>query len=88
MQGDFAFEDLKTLFLSAVDVCGRPAARRNESLPQGIPAVGIFAGGQEAVDIADDGDGAAFGGLPDGRVHSAFAPFHFPGSFPTNFRAR
>ena len=88
-EGDLAFEDVEALFLPAVDVRGWPAARRHDGFPQGVLAVGVLAGRQEAVHVADDGDGAAFAGLFDTNrwLLSIVSP-HFAGNFPTNFTAR
>src|SRR5262249_37810644 len=63
------------LLLPAVDVRGRTAAWPHERFKQGVRAVGVLAGRQETVHVADDGYGATLGGLTDGRVHSALAPF-------------
>jgi hypothetical protein len=65
VEGDLAFEDVETLLLPAVDVRRRSAARRHEGFPQSVLAVRVFAGRQEAVHVADDGDGASVTGLAD-----------------------
>src|SRR5205814_3335239 len=50
--------------LPAVDVRGRTAARRHGSFPQCVLAVGVLSCGEEAVHVADDGDGATFAKFP------------------------
>jgi hypothetical protein len=70
-ESDLAFEDVESFFLPAVVVRGRPAARRHDSFPQGVLAVGVVPHGQEAVDVPDHGDHAAFAGpLEHGSSHS------------------
>jgi hypothetical protein len=73
-EGDLAFQDVEALLLPAVDVRGRTAARRDKSLPQGVLAVGVVAGRQEAVHVTDDGDGAPLGRAVDDGIagHASF----------------
>jgi len=59
-EGDLAFQNVKALFFSAVDVRGWSPTERHDGFPKGVLAVGVLAGRQEAVHIADDGNGPAF----------------------------
>lgn len=69
---DLAFEDVEAFLLPAVNVRRWPAARWHEGFPQGVFAVGVVAGRQEAVHVADHGDGAAITGFSDeGLCHNA-----------------
>jgi hypothetical protein len=70
-EGDLAVEDVEAFLLPAMDMRWRPAARRYDGFPEGVLAVRVFAGRQEAVHVADDGDGATFGGLADDGSGSA-----------------
>src|SRR5207249_2190796 len=70
-EGDLAFQNVESLFLPAVDVRRRTAARRHDGFPKSVLAVGVVASCQETVHVTDDGDGAAFGGLSDDGL------FHF-----------
>ena len=42
-----------------------PAAGRNDCFKQGVLAAGVLAGGQEAVNVTNDGDGATLAGCSD-----------------------
>ena len=42
-----------------------PAAGRNEFFKQGVLAAAVLAGGQEAVNVTNDGDGATLAGFSD-----------------------
>jgi hypothetical protein len=53
-----------------VDVRWGTAARTHERFNEGILAVGVLAGRQETVDVADEGDGAALLGDSDNGLHS------------------
>src|SRR5262249_58960007 len=64
-KGDLAFEDIEAFFFPAVDVRGWPAAGRNECVKHGVLAAGVRAGGQEAINVANDGDGAPLAGFGD-----------------------
>src|SRR5713101_4780687 len=64
-ESDLAFKDVKAFFFPAVDVWERPAAWRNDGFPQGVLAVRVLAGRQEAVHVANNGNGAAFTGFFD-----------------------
>src|SRR5262249_9676917 len=55
--------------LPAVDVRWGTAARTHERFNEGILAVGVLAGRQEAVHVADEGDGAALLGGSDNWLH-------------------
>src|SRR5688500_11386542 len=70
LEGNLTFEDVEALLRSAVDMRGRPAARGHDGFPQGVLAVGVLTGRQEAVHVTDDGDGAAFGACPDSGIHT------------------
>src|SRR5262249_18306804 len=63
---DLAVKDVEPLLLTAVHVRGRTAARRHDRLPQGVLAVRVLAGREEAVHVADDRDGAAVAEGPQG----------------------
>jgi hypothetical protein len=65
---DLAFEDVEPFFFAAVDVWRWSAARRNDGFPNCVLAVRVLAGRQEAVHVADDGDGATFGGFSKNRL--------------------
>jgi hypothetical protein len=60
LKGHLSFEDEERLFLSAVDMWWRSATGRNDRLERGVLSVRFFTGGQESVNVADDGDTAAF----------------------------
>jgi hypothetical protein len=45
-----------------MNVRWRPAARRDDGLPQSVLAVRVVAGCEKAIHVADHGDGAAFSG--------------------------
>lgn len=62
-----AFEDVESL-LPAVDVRGRFAPWAHHRFKQGVLAVGVVAGRQESVHVADDGDGAAWRRDVDGGI--------------------
>src|SRR5262249_52018293 len=66
---DLAFEDVEAFLLPAVDVRWGTAARTHERFKEGILAVGVLAGRQEAVHVADEGDGAALLGGSDNWLH-------------------
>src|SRR5262249_52786654 len=68
--GDLAVEDVDAFVLPAVDVRWGIAARTHERFNQGILAVGVLAGRQEAVHVADEGDSAALLGGSDNWLHS------------------
>jgi hypothetical protein len=57
---DLALHDLEALFLSAVYVWRWTATRRNDGFPQSIFPIRVISGGQEAIYVADDSDGATF----------------------------
>src|SRR5581483_884980 len=71
---DLAFEDVEAFFLPAVDVRWGTAARTHERFNEGIIAVGVLASRQEAIHVAHDGDGAAFGRAVDDGIaaHPSF----------------
>ena len=75
LDNDLAFENVESFFFPTVDVRGWAAARRHDCFPQGVLAVDVLPGRQEAVHVADDGDGPAFAGLSQGwsvrHVHSS-----------------
>jgi hypothetical protein len=68
LEGDLAVEDVETLFLPAVNVRRRPAARRHDGLKHCVFAVRVVAGRQEAINITDDSDSAAFRGRSQSRL--------------------
>src|SRR5262249_24492411 len=68
-EGDLAFEDVEAFLLPAVDMRWGTAARTHERFNEGILAVGVLAGRQEAVHVADEGDGAALLGDSDNWFH-------------------
>jgi hypothetical protein len=52
-----------------VDVRWGTAARTHERVNEGILALGVLAGRQEAVRVADEGDGATLLGVSDNWLH-------------------
>src|ERR1700687_4077466 len=56
--------------LGEAHLAARPVAWRHDGFPHGVLAVRVLAGRQEAVNVADHGDGAAFPLLlDDGSCH-------------------
>src|SRR5262249_61290842 len=87
--GDLAVEDVDAFVLPAVDVRWGIAARTHERFNQGILAVGVLAGRQEAVHVADEGDSAALLGGSDNWLHSiGFLPILRAESSRTSLPAR
>lgn len=64
-ESHFAFEDVEGFFFAMVDMRRRTAAGRDDRFPHGVLAGGVNAGGEEAVNVADDRDGFAFAGLAE-----------------------
>ena len=65
-EGDFAFENVEGFFFAAMGMGRGAAAGRDDRFPHGVIVVGFCAGGEEAVDVSDDGDGFAFDGWAEG----------------------
>jgi len=67
LEGDFAFQDVKRFFFPAVDVRRWTATWTHAGFEHGVAAVRVVAGRQEAVNIADDGNGLSFVRLSENR---------------------
>jgi hypothetical protein len=60
---DLSFKNVKGFFFSTMDMRRRSTARRNDSFPHGVFAIGFIAGRQKTVHVTDNGDGAALVGF-------------------------
>lgn len=55
-EGDFAFEDGEVLVFAGVGVRGRSASGADDGVDDAALAAGVVAGGEEAVEITEDGE--------------------------------